>query len=54
MNVQPKQDSDDCTMTVPAAGAHGRRIPGGPRAYSTWSLELQPWPVELEVGPWRP
>ena len=50
MNDQPKPSfDDDCTMT---RGAPAHRVPAGPRAYATWLREE--WPVELEVGPWRP
>jgi hypothetical protein len=54
MNDQPKLSHADFPMTPadlapPTATetAHARRVPGGPRGFTTW-------PIELEAEPWRP
>ena len=52
MNVQPTP-SADC---MPRAGAsHGPgRVPAFAPAPSLAASQLVPWPLELEVEPWRP
>lgn len=50
MNDQCKPSIQHMPKDAPSAAQAmvlPRRIPGGPRAYETW-------PVELEVEPWRP
>lgn len=51
MNVQPKPFPEDDRMMTDEANE--RRVPGGPRAYTTWP-RAEVWPVEFEVEPWRP
>ena len=51
MNVQPKPSFDEDSPITDEA--QERRVPGGPRAYTTWPRP-EVWPVELEVEPWRP
>lgn len=52
MNVQPKPSFDDC---LPDSRLSSRMAgdPGGARAPRTWTAR-DPWPIELEVDPWRP